>query len=67
MAFYKNIKINSDLTSSALIFEVTGDSASAPAKVVAVVAAVSREDVEPPTMSNPGLWSSEVQRAKNYK
>lgn len=43
--------------------EVTGDSASAPAKVVAVVAAVSPEDVEPPTMSNPGLCilcSSEV-------
>lgn len=33
---------------------VTGDGATAPAKVVAVVAAVSPEYVEPPTMSNPG-------------
>ena len=33
---------------------MTGDGATAPAKVVAVVAAVSPEYVEPPTMSNPG-------------
>ena len=33
---------------------VVGADASTPAKVIAVVAAVSPNDVEPPTMSNPG-------------
>ncbi|CAJ1438497.1 unnamed protein product [Effrenium voratum] len=33
---------------------VSGDAATSPAKVVAVVASVSPDDVEPPTMSNPG-------------
>lgn len=44
---------------------VTGDSASAPAKVVAVVAAVSPEDVEPPTMSNPGGGDEESDDAES--
>ena len=43
---------------------VSGDTATGPAKVVAVVAAVSPEDVEPPTMSNPGAIA-EISSSQN--
>lgn len=43
---------------------VSGDTATGPAKVVAVVAAVSPEDVEPPTMSNPGGGDEESDDAE---
>ena len=39
---------------------MVGADASTPAKVIAVVAAVSPNDVEPPTMSNPGCDMSPV-------
>ncbi|CAE7722063.1 HMCN1 [Symbiodinium sp. CCMP2456] len=38
---------------------VVGADASTPAKVIAVVAAVSPNDVEPPTMSNPGSCTAD--------
>lgn len=43
---------------------VSGDTATGPAKVVAVVAAVTPEDVEPPTMSNPGGGDEESDDAE---
>ena len=42
---------------------VVGADASTPAKVIAVVAAVSPNDGEPPTMSNPGQEKSLVTAA----
>mmetsp|Transcript_30475 Transcript_30475/g.70268 ORF Transcript_30475/g.70268 Transcript_30475/m.70268 type:complete len:1086 (-) Transcript_30475:66-3323(-) len=57
---------NSSQTATAKAAEAVLDSSvisagvSAPAKVVAVVAAVSPDDVEPPTMSNPGGGDEET-------